>query len=346
VPLTVVSAQDAIGIDELFARALDYERRGEHGPAAEQFDRVVELDPEGPFAAPALFNGALAHEGMLDFAGAAYRFEETARRFPQSGLTLSALTRGIRLRLHLEQWSLAGVGASTLLEQHPHAGPLEHIVAYGARALALLADQRTSEAEYFVAKALEIVERLQLDRAGRVPRDLAQLYFALGETRRQKGEAVKLPNEPARFAQTLEERCELLLAAQSAYSDSMRAYDAHWSAMAGYRVGELYGKLHQELMAIPPPPQAKTERQRQLFEGAMRLRYSVLVSKALTMLEHTLVMAQRTGEASEWVQKSAAAKLDLERLLQQEQAAIDSLPYSREELQQALSNLEQRLSSP
>src|SRR5688572_20484602 len=85
VPLTVVSPEDAIGIDELFARALDYEKRAEHAPAAEQFDRIVELDPEGPFAAPALYNGALAHEGMLDFAGAAYRFEETARRFPQSG---------------------------------------------------------------------------------------------------------------------------------------------------------------------------------------------------------------------------------------------------------------------
>jgi hypothetical protein len=244
--------------------------------------------------------------------------------------------------LHDDQWDAAAATATILLEQHPQVGPVEHIVAYAARALGLLAQGNIEEGEYFVAKGMQIVDELQLDRAGRLPRDLAQLYFAQGEARRQKAEAVRLSPDPAAFSSRLEERCQLLLAAQSAYSDSMRAYDAHWSAMAGFRVGELYERLHDELMQIPPPPQATSERRRQLFEGAMRLRYSVLVSKALTMMEHTLSMAQRTGEDSEWVRRSATAKLELEQVLATEKAAIDRLPYTRADLEQALKDLERR----
>src|SRR5262249_36763758 len=153
------------------------------------------------------------------------------------------------------------------------------------RGLELLALERQSEAEYFIAKGMEIVDQLELDRAGRIPRDLAQLYFALGEARRRRAEQARLSPDVKEVAAALERRCQLLLDAQSAYSDSMRAYDAHWSTMAGYRVGELYERLHQELMQIPPP-RAGTERERQLFEGAMRLRYSVLLNKAASMLEH------------------------------------------------------------
>jgi tetratricopeptide (TPR) repeat protein len=342
---TIVTRDEAIGVDELFERALKLEAQSNWRAALLDFERIIASDPQGPYAERALFHAALAHEALGDLDAAAQSFEEAARRFPSTPLTAETLARAIRLRLHADQWEAAAGGASVLLEKHPQAGPLEHIVAYAARALGLLSQGNIEEAEYFVAKGMQIVERLQLDRAGRIPRDLAQLYFAQGEARRQKAEAVKLSSNPATFSRLLEERCQLLLSAQSAYSDAMRAYDAHWSAMAGYRVGELYERLHEELMQIPPPPQAGSERQRQLFEGAMRLRYSVLVSKALTMMEHTLSMAERTGEASEWVQRSASAKAELEQVLQTENAAIDRLPYTRADLERALKDIEVRAST-
>jgi tetratricopeptide (TPR) repeat protein len=347
VPATVVSPSEAIGVDELFERGLTRAQAGDLRGALSDFERVLASDALGPFAQRALFQAALAHEALGDLEAAAGAFEEGARRFPETSLTPELLVRSVRLRLHRDQWDVAAASAVALLEQHPGAaGPAERIVAYGARALGLLAQGNTEEADYFVAKGMQIVDELQLDRAGRLPRDLAALYFAQGEARRQKAEAVSLSPDPATFSTRLEERCQLLLSAQSSYSDSMRAYDAHWSAMAGYRVGELYERLHHELMAMPPPTQAGTERQRQLFEGAMRLRYSVLVSKALTMMEHTLTMAERTGEASDWVRRSATAKVELEQALQDEQAALSRLPYSRADLEQALKDIERRAARP
>jgi hypothetical protein len=172
-----------------------------------------------------------------------------------------------------------------------------------------------------------------------LPRDLALVYFALGEVRRVRAERLNFRPVPPNFVAVLEQRCEFMLQAQSAYSDVMRAYDAHWSAMAGYRVGELYQRLHADLMQIPAPASAESVSKRQLFEGAMRLRYSILLSKGLAMMDHTLAMAERTGEASVWVSHTRRAKVELERAVRAEQAAIDQLPYRRDDLQRALDRL-------
>jgi hypothetical protein len=111
--------------------------------------------------------------------------------------------------------------------------------------------------------------------------------------------------------------------------------------MAGFRIGELYQSLHRDVMQLKPPAAADSQRRRQLFEGALRLRYSVLLGKALGMMKHTLAMARRTGERSPWVARAEQARSDIERAQVAEQEALDRLPYTRAELQAALDRLTQ-----
>ena len=341
VPALIVSSDDVVDVEELFLAGQTHLRQGEPASAAAAFDRIVQHDALGPFGMRALFQGALAHEQMGDLEGAAARFEQLERRFPDAWRSVEASIRAMRVRLHLEQWEQAGAVGAHFLERHPNGPVLGRILSHAARGLGLLAAGSPTEAEFFVSKGLDIVEQLQLDRAGSIPRDLAPLYFALGEWRRARAEQVTLDVGVREFSARLEQRCQLLLAAQSAYSDTMRAYDAHWSTMAGYRVGELYEHLHQELMRVPAP-RAGSEREQQLFEGAMRLRYSVLLGKANAMLEHTLAMAVRTGEDSEWVRRTERSRTNLTRAMAEEQAALDRLPFTREDLQRALDDLAAR----
>jgi outer membrane protein assembly factor BamD (BamD/ComL family) len=342
VATTIVTPDAAIDVEELFVAGQTALRQGDYVGAAQIFDRIVEHASEGTWLERALFQGALAHEARGDLEAAAQRFEQLGRRFPEAPLAAEALLRSMRVRLHREAWASAGQTARVYLDRYSAAAPgAGHLVAYAARALDLLASDRQSEAEYFIAKGMEIVDRLELDRAGRIPRDLAPLYFALGEARRRRADAAQISGNVKEFAARLERRCELLLEAQSAYSDSMRAYDAHWSTMAGYRVGELYERLHQDLMQIPPP-RVDSERDRRLFEGAMRLRYSVLLNKASSMLEHTLAMAQRTGEQSDWVRRAEQSQRQLAEARRAEEQALDQLPFSRAELERALEDLAAR----
>jgi hypothetical protein len=92
-------------------------------------------------------------------------------------------------------------------------------------------------------------------------------------------------------------------------------------------------------MQVRAPGSAKDDYQRSLFEGAMRLRYSILLEKARAMMTHTLAMARRTGERSSWVERAAEAERHLALAKEREEAALGRLPYTRAQLQEALDHL-------
>jgi tetratricopeptide (TPR) repeat protein len=342
VPRIVVTPDEALSVDELFVRAERDLAAGDAERAAAGFERVARADADGTLAPEAWLLASEARERTGDLPAAIARLEQLVRRYPDHPRAREALVRLVRLHAYLENWKRVGWAATALLPVVDQLAPIQQTVAYGGKGLSLVFEEDVDRAEYFIEKGRNVVDAYQLDRAGRLPRDLAQLYFALGEIRRARAERIHFVPVPPRFAVVLERRCQLLLDAQSAYSDAMRAYDAHWSTMAGFRVGELYQSLHAELMKVPPPASADTEARRALFEGAMRLRYTVLLEKARAMLDHTLAMAERTGERSHWVERTRASRTEIDHALDRENAVIDSLPFSRADLQAALDGLEQR----
>lgn len=340
VPRTVVTAKDASSIPELLRDAAALATAERWAEAAAAYERAYRIEPEGAAGAEALWGAAEAHDHENALELALSRYELLAQREPRTTRGREALVRATRLLVFLGRYAPAGVYAERLLKEPELLGDFERIAVMSARALSLLERGEDVQASYFIEKARDIVESRQLDAAGRVPRDLAQLYYALGESRRVKAERVVFEPMPPNFGAVLEQRCQLLLDAQSAYSDSMRAYDAHWSAMAGFRTAELYQNLHRDLLSVKPPPSADTERKRQLFEGAVRTRYAILLTKAKGMAEHTLSMAERTGEHSEWVERTRQALKTIDQGITDEEAALAKLPYTKQDFEAYFSQMD------
>jgi hypothetical protein len=218
---------------------------------------------------------------------------------------------------------------------------MDRIEALGAMALGLVQQGKDEEAERYVNRARDIIEEKQFGRAGTPPVQLAQVAFAEGEIRRLRSERIKLVPVTPDFLEVLEKRCGGLLSAQRAYTDAMRSRDSHWSAMAGFRVGQLYETLHSEAMQIPAPEDTPKDK-KVLFGAAMRLRYRILLKKGLKMMDATLRIAERTGEKSEWIRRAADSKAKIERALEQEQKALSKLPYTEAEIRAALNGLKKR----
>src|SRR5690606_23429167 len=160
-----------------------------------------------------------------------------------------------------------------------------------------------------------IVEGSRLDGGGLIARDLAQLYFSMGELRRVKSEAMDFASVGEGFAFRFEARAQLLLDAQRAYAAVMRVEDAHRPARAGTRIGELYEALHRDVMVTPLPQAARDPKLGPLFEGAMRLRYVVLLQKGLAMVENTVAMVERTHEQSAWAGRARVLRQRLQERL-------------------------------
>ena len=338
VPTTYVTPDDAGMISTRMQEANAWLLEGQYAQAAEAYDRIVAFEPKGPHAAAALYNAGFAYEQQGHVDEALVRYRTVIDRFADAEETRGALLRAGRLYARAEQWpSLQDVAAQLLAR--PDLTVVDRIEALGAHGLGLIEQGQVDEAALSVSKARTLIEEHGFQAAGKVTIGMAEVFFALGELRRIRGERLVFVPLPEDFAQALEQRCQSLLDAQDAYANAMRAYDAHWSAMAGYRVGAMYQQLHRDIMKIPPPSSARTERQRALFEGSMQLRYRVLLEKGLKMMQRTVAMAERTGESSAWVHRARDAKADLERALQDVREALAKLPYKEEELQRALESL-------
>lgn len=309
--------------------------------AAEIFDKLARLSPDGEVAAPSLYNAGVGYEALGEREEAAARHRELLRRFPKHALARGSSLRLSRILAYLERWSELVTVADALLSLGD-LSPLDEIEARASRALGLVEQDLVEDAGREIGKARDVAEQHRLGESGKPPLAIAEMWFALGEVRRRRSEQIKFVPMPPNFAETLEKRCQGLLDAQSAYTEAMRSLDAHWSAMAGYRVGQLYQELHRDVMLVPPPPPADTLKKKQLFEGAMRLRYRVLIEKGLKMMDGTVRLGERTGESSAWIARARDAQRALELSLEDEKTALERLPFTEAELQEALDDLRKK----
>ncbi len=341
VPEVLITRTDPADLERRFHQATDRLVREEFKAAATELDAVAGLGKGGPWEAPALFNAGVAFASLGDFTAAATRFRRSLEAAPDGPTAHSALLRLARLEAYLERWEALEKVALSLLARDD-LSVLERIEAQGALALAQVSQDRVEEAFTIITKARNEIEDRRLGEAGVPPIELAQVSFTLGEIRRRKSERIVFVPFPADFGARLEERCQGLLDAQSAYTDAMRSLDAHWSAMAGFRVGQLYRDLHRDVMQVPVPASQKTVRQKQVWEGAMRLRYRILLEKGLKMMEHTVQLGERTGESSPWIMRAREAKKELQTALETEKTALSKMPFTEDEMRAALEDLKKK----
>ncbi|MET0595591.1 MAG: hypothetical protein ABW133_23030 [Polyangiaceae bacterium] len=334
----VITPKEEEAPEVTFERAEALLLEGKAKEAALLFDRLSGLDPAGTIAPAAHYKSAVAWDVAGDFPGALARFRGVIAKYSDRNIGRLSTIGALRLEAYLEKWSELSATADLFMARSDLTD-IDRIEGHGAKALAIVESGDPDSAERFISKARDIIELLRLGEGGKVPVQVAQVFFALGEVRKVRSEAITFVPLPANFPDALERRCQGLLDAQSAYSDAMRSYDPHWAAMGGYRVGELYQKLHRDVLAVPAPKAATTTEKKRLFEGAMTLRYRILLEKGLKMMEHTVMLGDKTGEASSWIGRARSAKKELENALEEQKTKLAQLPYSEKELQKALDDL-------
>lgn len=335
----LVAADAETSTAQRLARAFRLWESGNPGQAARAFDELSSYDPRGAIAAELGYWAATAYEDAAAYEPAALRFERVRAHFPQHYLARDAELRAVRLWGFLEQWQRSAALAARALAADEAWLPSAEVALHSACALALLETGEYERADYHIGKGRQIASRAGLDRLDSIPRDLAQLYFAMGELRRARGTQIAFDPLPPDFGEQFERRAQWLLDAQSAYLDAMRARDAHWTVMAGVRIGQLYQELHDDVQRAPLPPSLPPTRVR-LFQDAVRLRYLVLLEKGLAMYRQTLRVAERTGEDSRWVANAREQARQLELRLANENAALDNSRYTRPDLARVLDGIQ------
>jgi tetratricopeptide (TPR) repeat protein len=340
-PLRVDASNQIIG-PRAEGTARELRARGERAlleqrwqDAVDAFEALVGGDPASNDDPQVIYDLALAYEGVGLREKARERYREVVRRFPSDPNARIALAREVSLDAYLEDWTELGqVGEQLLARKDIEVA--DRMLGLGARGLARITAGEEAGASRDIGEGLDLVEETRFGATGQLPVAAAMLKYAEGELRKLRSEKIVLNPPPPDFVQRLEQRCQLLLDAQSSYADAIRSVDLHWAAMSGFRVGEMYRTLHQHLMMIPPTEKAKTEHDKQLFYGIMHVRYRALLEKGLEMMKRTLALGERTGVASAWMRRADAAKAEMERALEEEKSTLARFPFTEEALEKAL----------
>jgi tetratricopeptide (TPR) repeat protein len=308
--------------------AADYPR------AARCFDRLVGLFPQSQSWGASLFNAGLAQERMAAWPAALERWERYLARF--AGAPSAAGADEADATFHAafaehelgeRQKAAARLQALAVREGLPPARKGEALVQEavclieaaelarqaGSKDVAVLHGRAEGERTLRAALAL-------YDKAGDGEVDpalLAQAEFWMGELYRSYFAEVAI--DPAAVAEqgladALESKAQFLLSAQGHYLRAIRRGDGEWATASGFRVGELYEALHQEMTAAPLPPGLTAEEAR-AYREELKKKVRVLLGKAMKIYEQTFATARRVNARSAFVEKTEAALARMRALL-------------------------------
>lgn len=335
---------------EVFERGKLLLTAGKPKEARLLFDRVVAAEQaEGnattPLGRAAAYNAALATEA-LDVRDARDRYRKLALAAPETTDAVDANLRRARLDVEIEDYDDLGKAAAALLARSD-LGDHDRAETFAYQGLAAIRAGDLPTATKVVAQATKI-----LDRKGPngeelfvPPHNAAAVHFARGELIRAESLAIVFvpkdgtPVSSAEFPAKMEARCQKILDAQDAYIDAINTKEVHWAVRGGLRVASMYIALHDDVLAIPPPKSADSDKKKALFRGAMRLRYRILLEKGLSTLEHTLNLEKAVGAKGAWLEQARKSKATLDQQLAEEKAEIAKLPYTEAELQKAFDDL-------
>jgi len=118
--------------------------------------------------------------------------------------------------------------------------------------------------------------------------------------------------EKERVFESLERKARWLLDAQTGYLKVIRTGHAYWATAAGYKIGSLYERLYDEIVAVPSPP-GITEEHAKVYRDDLIAKVSVLLRKSLIAFRKVCDVADRIQVQNEWVKKSRES---MDRLIQ------------------------------
>jgi len=329
----IVTVDEALPTEELLERAERRLQAGELELAQKDFEVLLRARHQPPFEARVRLGYARVLEERGRLREAAEQLElrvVLVAREDVDSARIELIRRLLLLERFADGWT---VGRSV---ERARLSTGDRLVLQASEGLALASQGEPDRAESALASAWAALEEAGDAGEGRLAAAAALVEFASGDVAALRARRILFDPVPDDVPSVLEARCRHLVTAQSAYGDAMRLERGALRLLAGERIARLYTELHRDILAAPLPPGSG---QADLAEGALLLRYDVLLQKAEQMLRITLD-GTATSEATQPFRRPVEA--ELERLLAKRAAyaqKLDALSISKDDLGRVLDSL-------
>ncbi len=293
---------EALDAKSAFQAASDAYARAEHEDAARRFDEVARLFPDTRYAPHARYNAGLALLQLTRWKEALVHLIEAEKLLASDADRLDASCQIGLCFERLESWEDLRGAAQRVLDRKK-LPVRERVEARARLGIALYQLGDWARAERALEEAVEDHRRNPGVPSLKGNVLVAQAQFLIGEIYRELFRSIRfrLPVESMR--RDLNDKSAFFLEAQNAYLGCIRLSAARWSVAAGYRLGELYEGMFDDMMAAEVPADLDEE-DRRIYFGELKGYVRPLVERAVDIYERSLSMADRIGGAAEWSEKS------------------------------------------
>lgn len=256
----VREAPDSEHVDEaLFRAALGHARLFELESAIEAYDRLAN-EPrfrQSAHRPDALRNAAVLLEGLQEYERAARAFDAYAAVAPNEEVAATAAFAAAELTSRRGAWPEA-VRRLRALQRRLAAArggdPTVLVHAGWLLAEALGEERRTSERHAALADTVEAFRRSGAAPGSEPAEYAARARFALAEEGLAAYDRLRISGSGARLRASAQAKLERARALEDAYAEVEALGRPRWAVAARARIGALYDRAAQALLAAPVPP--------------------------------------------------------------------------------------------
>ena len=330
-PVVITASPEQVAISslndaELFAIGNAAMGGGDNAKACLHFERLADNFPKSGYRPEALFKAGQLLERMKDYAGALSRFLEASKAYGETPEGAEASFKAADEYFFMSDYDRA----VALLEPLTHAAYLPGVRQAEAKTktgVCLFTAGKLDDSEKILRAVVKEIQDELRDEThdGYLP---SQAQFYLAEIYRQHFEDIKLDpvtSTEQKLLEDLEAKAQMLLSAQGHYLRCIRVGHPEWATASGYRIGELYQSLYEQ-MVDARPPQDLDKDQVEAYQVELRNRIRILVSKAIVAYEQTLTAAERVGATNPFIAQTRTSLEKMKALLLKDDATATGTP--------------------
>ncbi|MGM0576993.1 MAG: tetratricopeptide repeat protein [Myxococcota bacterium] len=301
--------------ETLFQEAAEAFEASDYEASARKYGLVVKHFADSRWGDPARYNAGLSLERLERHGEAVPYYEAVADRRSGTKDAHDALFRLATCHESLEEWEAAQAVLSRILAPEiDDILPVDRLEAHARRGRARqhLADLALAERDY--KAALELYrEHLDKQALASDPH-VSMAQFQIGEIYRELFQSIRFRLPLDRMARDLEDKSNLFLKAQNAYLRTVRLHHPDWAVRGGYRLGALYERFYDDMLAAEVPPDLEREAV-EVYYQELRDKIRPLIRRAIDVYERNLQLGERMGRRGEWVRRTEASLARLKEIV-------------------------------
>ena len=202
-------------------------------------------------------------------------------------------------------------------------GEFDRAEAHLRRGISLAGMRQYAVGERDLRQALKLVKKAAKGEV--LGNDIAaECHYRKGDIYGELSRDVKLKLPLENMESDLQAKIRFFRQSQSSYIDTLNVRSPYWSTAAGLKLGELYQRFYEDVVAAEVPPSFdQTMRRFYLLELKKRLQ-PVLVH-SVKIYERNMAMGLRLGTENEWTKETEKRLEKLRALIEQNNLAAKEL---------------------